>query len=100
MIYKIPITADVPAQTFTTVLSGVSYVFKAQWNERASFWTLDMQDEDGQMLIQDIALKCGVDLLSPFNFGIGKLFAVDLTESGQEATLSNIGIDVFIVLVV
>jgi len=98
-MYAIPIQPNIPAQVFTVVLNNIGYNMTAKWNTRAGFWTLDIADENGVVSIADIALKAGSDLLEPFNFNIGGLFVVDTTLTGQEATLSNIGIDTLIVYV-
>lgn len=94
---NIPIQANIPAQSFSIVLNGVGYNMSAKWNSRAGFWTLDIADEDGAIIISNIALKAGLDLLYPFNLGIGGLYVYDVSETGKEATLNNIGTEVILV---
>jgi hypothetical protein len=93
----IPIVAGAPSQDFRIVLNGISYNMRARWNSRASFWTLDIADEKNNDIVDGIALKAGVDLLDPYNLGIGGFFIYDTTESSIEATLDNIGSDVALV---
>lgn len=93
----IPITANVPSQTFRITLNSVSYNMEARWNSRAAFWSLDIADENQNDIINGIALKAGCNLLEPFNFGIGGLYLYDTTEANLEATLSNIGSDTILV---
>jgi hypothetical protein len=93
----IPITAGVPSQNFRITLNGTSYHMTARWNSRASFWTLDIADENETTVISGLALRSGVDLLEPFTFGIGQLYMYDATETSTEATLSNISSDVFLI---
>jgi hypothetical protein len=75
----IPIKADIPSQSFTVVLNEISYGMTAKWNARAQFWTLDIADENDVTLISNIALKIGVDLLEPFNLGVGSIYAYNLS---------------------
>ena len=93
-LFKIPITADSPSQEISIVLNEISYGLTAKWNTRAQFWTLDIADENDVTLISNIALKIGVDLLEPFNLGMGSIYAYNLAEDGVEMSLSNAGTDV------
>ena len=94
---NIPIQAGAPAQSFSIVLNDVGYNMSAKWNSRAEFWTLDIADEDGTVILSNIALRAGLDLLAPFNLGMGSLHVYDVSETGKEATLNNIGTDVVLV---
>ena len=93
----IPIKADVPAQVFSIVLNEISYIMTAKWNTRAQFWTLDISDENDITLINNIALKIGLDLLAPFNLGIGSLYVANTAGASNEMSLSNVGIDTALV---
>ena len=92
MAKQIPIRAEVSAQTFDIVLDDVSYSMSAKWNSRSEYWTLDISDVDGNVIIIGLCLKLGAGLLSPFNFDIGELIMIDDTSTGLEASLDNIGI--------
>lgn len=92
MAVEVPIRANVPAQTFDIVLDGVSYTMVAKWNSRSTFWTLDILQEDQSSLILGVCLKLGARLLQQFNLNIGDFIMIDDTGTGQEASLSNIGI--------
>ena len=92
----IPISPNIPAQRFSIVLNEIAYNMCVVWNSRSQFFTLDIADENDVVLKANIALRCGLDLLSPFNLGMGRLYAVDMTQTGQEPTLENIGSDVFL----
>lgn len=97
MPFEIPIQAGIPAQSFSIVLNEVGYNLTAAWNSRAEFWTLDIADEDGIIILSNIALRAGLDLLYPFNLGMGSLHVYDVSETGKEATLNNIGTEVILV---
>ncbi len=93
----IPLQPNNPAYTFVIVLNDVTYNISIRWNTRAQFYTLDLADQDGNMIQADIALKAGLDLLEPFALGIGSLFVVDMTNRGLEATPITVGSDVLLV---
>lgn len=90
----IPIQPNVPSQSFSIVLDSVSYNMLAKWNSRSEFWTLDIFDDNQNVIISDIALKAGMNLLAPFNFNIGALVVVSASEAAMEMTLSNVGTEV------
>ena len=94
---RIPITTGTPAQEFSITLNGTSYNMTAKWNSRASFWTLDIADENKIAIVNGVTLKTGSDLLSPYNFGIGGLYVYNASDTEQEATLETIGVDAVLV---
>lgn len=65
MIASIPVPAD-PHSEQTTVLSGVTYVLRFDWIERASFWRLGLYSLDGDPIVLGISLVAGADLFSPY----------------------------------
>lgn len=93
----IPLTTGSPAQTFRITLNGESYSMTAKWNTRASFWTLDIADENQTAIVNGITLKTGSDLLSPYNFGIGGLYVYNTSTEEPEATIDTIGVDAVLV---
>ena len=94
---QIPLTTGTPAQTFRITLNNISYSMDAKWNSRASFWTLDIADENKVSIVNGITLKTGSDLLSPYNFGIGGLYVYNASDTEPDATLETIGVDAVLV---
>lgn len=96
-IYTIPISAGVPSQLLSISLNDVAYNIAFRWNSRGEFWSMDIRDENNVLILGGVSLKTGLDLLSPFNLGIGEIYSVDVTNSGLEMTLDNAGIETQIV---
>ncbi len=71
----------------------------ARWNTRAQMWALSISDEDDNVIISSVGLRCGINLLSPFNFDIGGLYCSDVTKSGLEPTLDNINSEVYLIYI-
>ena len=92
MAVKIPIRAELSTQTFDIILNSLAYTMTAKWNSRSKFWTLDIADENDVTLILGLCLKLGVRLLRPFGLQIGELIIVDESNTGAEASLTNIGV--------
>ena len=49
------------------------------------FWNADIY-ENGNPIVLGLVLKCGCDLLAPYQLGMGKLVM-----TGEEPTLENLG---------
>lgn len=62
---RVPPPKD-PHQTQVTTLTGVQYVIKYDWIQRASFWTLGLYTTNGDEIAAGIPLVGGGDLLAPF----------------------------------
>lgn len=92
MAVQIPIRANVSSQVFDITLNSLAYTLTARWNSRSEFWTLGIVDGDGVGLVKGLCLKLGARLLRAFNLDIGELIVIDDTNTGTEASLSNIGV--------
>lgn len=91
MILEIPLDA-VPAQVMTVQLGDNKYIMDVQWNDRGQYPTLSLSDAvTEQPIAQGLPMVLGVDLLNPYNFGIGTLIMVDTSGRGQETTVSELG---------
>jgi hypothetical protein len=91
MILQLPFSSDY-AQTFTVQLGNVKYDFVAKYNSRSGCWSVDMSETvSGRIMFQGSFLTLGVDILAPYNFGIGSIFSVDTTGQGQEAGADDFG---------
>lgn len=85
----------VPDHVFTTQWGDVRVQVEAHWSAIAAYWTLTIVRLDtSATLLAGVPLVCGIDLLGPYNFGIGRLIAV--TSTGLNPTLDNIGTDVIV----
>lgn len=91
MIVEIPVIADA-AQRFTTQLGDGNFVFDIQWNDRASQFSLTLTNDDtGQTYFAGIPLVLGTDFLGPYNYDIGALVLMDMSNQGAEATIDDFG---------
>lgn len=75
-------------QTFTAILGEKEIEFKLDflaYTENPS-WNLTLS-KDGEILVEGLLLRCGCDLLAPYQLGIGKLVMI-----GEEPTAENLGV--------
>ena len=92
MAIEIPILANISTQRFDISLNDIAYSLAVKWNSRSEFWTLDITNEDGLVLLTGLCLKLGSRLLRPFNLDIGEIIVIDDTSTGTEASLANISV--------
>lgn len=91
MILELPLSSD-PAQSFSVQLGQVKYYIEAQYNSRNGVWTLDLFDDASRVaIVRGIALVLGVDMLAPYNLGIGTFIALDNTGQGLDAGQDDLG---------
>lgn len=89
MIINIPILNN-NAQTLNILFGQVKYTLYFKYNDRASIWTIDISEADsGKILIEGVPLVLGQELLSPYNFGIGRLLLIDQREKHLEARFDD-----------
>lgn len=63
-----------PKQKFSVILSGRRCTFTVWYNQVSDRWSFDLA-LDGLPVLSGRRIVTGVDLLLPFNLGIGVLFA-------------------------
>lgn len=64
-IYRVPLRAG--PQELSIALSGVIYQMRLRYNERTNLWVLDLADENGNMLIRNIPMVTGCNLLEQYH---------------------------------
>ena len=94
---EIPITPELPSQTFKVDLEGVTYNFRIIYNTRIGVWTLDINDENSEHLAGGIALVKGVDLVDQLKLGLGGLFKIEVGTSKEDATFAGLGVNVLLI---
>ena len=98
-ILIIPTTTD-PAQIFTLDLDDVRCVFDIQYNDRSEIYTLTLtNDTTGQIYFEGEPLVLGTDILEPYNYNLGIMGMVDMTNKGVEANPDNFGITTLLIWV-
>lgn len=74
MAYReIPII-DAPSQAFSTTLAGKRCDFVVNYSTWANRWSFDL-DVESVRVLSGRRIVLGVDLIAPFNLGIGSLVA-------------------------
>ena len=91
MIIELPLTSD-PAQTFTAQLGRAKYIFDVKFNSRSGVWTFDLFDATTKTaMLTSIPIVLGVDLLWPYNLGVGRLIAADTSRRSTDAGPEDLG---------
>ena len=91
MICVLPLTND-PVQQVVTTLGDITYQLYLRWNDRASFWTMDITDYNSQTpLITGMPLLLGCDLWDAFAMNNGSLIVWDESGSGVDASYDDLG---------
>lgn len=96
MIIQIPVTSD-PAQDFVINLGTAKWELYVRFNDRGSFWTMDITDYNSQTaLVTGMPLLLGCDLIAPYNLNNGSLIMYDATGSSKDAGPDDLGSRVFL----
>lgn len=66
--------ADQADQKFATTLGGRRVSMRLRYNPSTDRWAFDLSI-DGEAILHGRKIVTGIDLLEPFNFGIGAIFA-------------------------
>ena len=74
---------DAADQQFSAVLSGRRVTMRLRYNVTTGRWSFDLSIDENPVLMGRRVVT-GVNLLAPFNFGMGGLFAVDPSGQGRE----------------
>lgn len=94
MAEKMDFVPSIPNSRFSTALSGTQYIIVQRWNARDGAWFFDLLAEDETPIAYGIKIVLGV-LLGGRNvndeFPLGVFEAHDLTGSGVEAGLDDLG---------
>lgn len=92
-------------QTVKLTINGNDYTFKLQWNDRGSFWELDIFDASLEPIVCGIPLVTGVDLLAQYPYMLlaqaGKMVCFSKSVSlpiDAIPNYDNLGIDSFVYL--
>ncbi len=79
---------------YSTTLDTVIFQLRLAWNSRANQWGLSVSDAGGNVIVEGIALRLGVDILSPFRgyaIPAGTFDVVDTSLEGAEAERDELG---------
>lgn len=74
-------------QSFSVLLGDHELTFRLDFMGYIDVpsWNLTIE-EDEEVLVEGLLLRCGCDILGPYQLGLGKLVMI-----GEEPTLDNLG---------
>lgn len=94
---EIPLTSE-PSQTLSMNIDSVVYDFRVIYNTRAQTWSIGITI-DSEAIVSGIAIVCGVDLVKQHpGVLLNNLYAFNVVDSNLDATSSNLGSDVKLIL--
>lgn len=82
---------DEPKQRFSHLLNGRRVTFDVWYSVTSDRWSMDLSVDDAPVL-HGRRIVPGVDLLAPFNFGVGIVFA--FSEAGAAPNRDNLPLGV------
>lgn len=88
VLRELPII-QAPFQRFETSLMAQAVSFTLEFNTFTGRWSFGLEVA-GAAVLAGRRLVPGVDLLAPFNLGLGKLFLVDWEANGAEPGRSEL----------
>lgn len=71
--------SDAPDQEFALILEGESVIMRLRWNPTVERWHMDLRIATEVVMVGRRVVP-GVDLIEPFDFGIGRIFAWPINE--------------------
>lgn len=76
-------------QTFSAILVGVELSFKLDYLAylESPAWNMTL-GKGNEVLVEGLLLKCGCDMLAPYQFGLGALVL-----AGNDPTMNNLGVE-------
>ena len=76
-------------QTFSSILGGVELSFKLDYLAylESPAWNMTL-GKGNEVLVEGLLLKCGCDMLAPYQFGLGALVL-----AGNDPTMNNLGVE-------
>lgn len=76
---------DAPGQVFSTVVNSRKVTIRLRYNFESEHFAMDLGIDDTPVLTGR-KVTSEVDLLQPFDFGIGAIFAADVDGKGRPPT--------------
>jgi hypothetical protein len=95
MAYIVLPWQDFPAYQMTVPLEQTAYVFNFKWNTSFSFWTMDILDPQGDLLIAGLKLVLHVELLRRYQNALlppGELRVIDTEGALTEISRADMGV--------
>lgn len=96
---EIPLDSENANYDFDVELAGKLYKFFVNWNDRGSFWVIQIYDSKEKLLAQAVPQTNYPLFLSSTNPNLpaGELWILDTTGKNQEITRNNLGKEILLV---
>ncbi len=86
---EVPLNSS-PEQLFSITLNGETYDCRVILNSRTGVWNISFA-QSGVDIVNGVSLLGGVDILKRYNLPIENAFVVNLDESNQDPSKTNLG---------
>lgn len=86
---EIPLNSN-PEQLFSITLDGNTYDCRVILNSRTGVWSISFS-QSGVDIVIGISLLGGVDILNQYNIPIENAYIVNLDNTNQDPTKTNLG---------
>lgn len=73
---------DHPDQQFSTIIGNRRVTLRLRYNVSSDRWSFDLSLDD-QPILHGRRIVTGIDLLAPFNLGLGVIFAEAITPGAE-----------------
>lgn len=86
---EVPLNSN-PEQLFSITLNGNTYDCRVILNSRTGVWSISFS-QSGVDIVIGISLLGGVDILNQYNIPIENAYIVNLDNTNQDPTKTNLG---------
>lgn len=86
---EVPLNSN-PEQLFSITLSGNTYDCRVILNSRTGVWSISFS-QSGVDILVGVSLLGGVDILNQYNIPIENAYIVNLDNTNQDPTKTNLG---------
>lgn len=86
---EVPLNSN-PEQLFSITLNGNTYDCRVILNSRTGVWSISFS-QSGVDIVVGVSLLGGVDILNQYNIPIENAYIVNLDNTNQDPTSTNLG---------
>ena len=86
---EVPLNSN-PEQLFSITLDGNTYDCRVILNSRTGIWSISFS-QSGVDIVVGVSLLGGVDILNQYNIPIENAYVVNLDNTNQDPTKTNLG---------
>jgi hypothetical protein len=86
---EVPLNSN-PEQLFSITLNGNTYDIRVILNSRTGVWSISFS-QSGVDILVGVSLLGGVDILNQYNIPIENAYVVNLDNTNQDPTKTNLG---------